>query len=328
MGSETIYDVMNCKAVATVGELPTGDFVLEPKLDGFRLLAEVVQDGVRFHTRSGKLKVDGKLPHIADQLSAAFPPGTILDGEIVALRQEEGGYVNDFEWVQGVMLSLPDRAVESQQRFGRWLQYVAFDMLRLGEEDLRGEKLVDRKNTLEATLAVSQLVHVSGMPTFPATQEQHETLVQLGFEGSIAKEKSSTYQSGKRGRGWFKLKNQPTVDVVIIGYQDGREGKFFGQVGAVEFGQPVSPERLKELQANKKLEWRAIDGVMYLKRGQCSGFDDAERRHITDNQGAYLGTVMEVAHMGIYPNGVTMRHPQFKSFRPDRTPESVEWHDG
>jgi hypothetical protein len=55
--------------------------------------------------------------------------------------------------------------------------------------------------------------------------------------------------------------------------------------------------------------------------------DDATRIELSSHRESYLGKVVTVAHMGIYPNGITMRHPQFKRFRPDKPVASVVWHD-
>jgi ATP-dependent DNA ligase len=120
------------------------------------------------------------------------------------------------------------------------------------------------------------------------------------------------YGSGKRGAGWWKLKPQATVDVVVMGYKPG-EGSFEGLVGAIMFGQ--------------------YDNGKLIYRGKCSGMDLTERYDFTENADDYIGTVIEVAHMGLmepsseYPLGA-FRHPQFKRTRPDRNAESVVRHDG
>src|SRR4051812_35045913 len=103
MDTTGLLDCMNCQAIKSMKDLPGHDYVMEPKLDGFRLLAYVTADGAQFYTRSKKSQ-EGKLPHIASELSQIFPAGTVLDGEIVALRFEGEKIINDFEFVQSVML--------------------------------------------------------------------------------------------------------------------------------------------------------------------------------------------------------------------------------
>ena len=56
---------------------------MEPKYDGWRVLAGLL-DGVVMWTRTGNHVT--QVPYIREAIAAHFPPGTILDGEIVDLR--------------------------------------------------------------------------------------------------------------------------------------------------------------------------------------------------------------------------------------------------
>jgi ATP-dependent DNA ligase len=62
----------------------------------------------------------------------------------------------------------------------------------------------------------------------------------MGLEGIIAKEKTSTYQPGKRSAQWLKIKTRQTVDCVIVGYTKGKGDRetLFGalQIAVVEDG--------------------------------------------------------------------------------------------
>lgn len=336
-----IIDVMNCSPIKSVNDLPPGDWVMEPKLDGFRLVAVVEPGAVRFYTRSKKSQ-DGKLPHIESFLLDAFPPGTVLDGEIVALVDNlDGSIRNDFEYVQSVMLSKPETS-RAKQELNRPLKYIIFDMMRLGSTDLRQEPQRDRVRALNAALNpfLDKSLHVAPSVSFPAEDVIHEALLDKGFEGSVVKDANGTYVSGARGHGWFKNKAQPTCDCVIVGYKPGK-GKFAGLVGAVFFGQPLfeSPlwgmtqHELDAFQRKHKIPVHVIDGVSYVERGHASGMDDEERAFMSDpslpgeGKRELIGTVIEVGHNGIFPNGVRMRHPQFLRFRPDKSASDVDWHD-
>jgi bifunctional non-homologous end joining protein LigD len=316
-----VLDAYNCQ-VASIEEIEArqDEFVLEPKLDGFRLITVVKDDGVEMWTRSMK-RQDGKLPHVDDELRATFPPGTVLDGEVVALTHMGDGTVeNRFEDVQSVMLSGVDKAREKGKRLK--LKYVLFDITYNGGDDVRHAPLNKRLALLEAYLENNlERKYVGLSIQFPATRENHEALVKIGFEGSVAKELSGPYRSGDRGKGWFKIKHQPEVDCVILGYQAGK-GKFGGQVGAVIFGQPMGDRKAKAEEV------AIFDGVYYVIRGQASGMDDKERQYMTDNSGDLIGTVIEVAHMGLMKDSPKFRHPQFKAFRPDKPASEVVWDDG
>jgi bifunctional non-homologous end joining protein LigD len=285
--------------------LDKDNWIAEPKFDGFRLVAVVYPTTVGFFTREMK-RHDGKLPHIAKELMENFPVGTVLDGEIIAARPGLGGKIEQrFEWVQSVMLSKPERAVSQQKDNDDWLTYMVFDALQFGETDLRDVVDLDRRKALEfAYMELGPWRYVQLASRMAATAQTYEHVTAMGFEGIVVKRLDSKYYDKKA---WYKLKAQHDVDVLILGFTEG-DGKYTGQIGAIEFGQPDEAGKL-------------------VKRGQCSGMDDATRIELSSHRESYLGKVVTVAHMGIYPNGITMRHPQFKRFRPDKPVASVVWHD-
>ena len=133
----------------------------------------------------------------------------------------------------------------------------------------------------------------------------HKFLIKDGAEGTVFKRINATY-----GEDWAKNKVKKTYDVVIMGYKDATEdtmkvsgkmskSKFFekGWIGAIIFGQYVGGE-LK-------------------KMGRCSGMDDEVREKISADKLKYVGKVIEVEAQQRFATG-SMRHPQFKKFRPDK----------
>src|SRR5258707_14280893 len=72
-----------------VAELPSeGDWVFEPKWDGFRAL--VFRDGDEILTQSRDEKpLDRCFPDLLDPLRSALPPRCVLDGEIVIVKDNE-----------------------------------------------------------------------------------------------------------------------------------------------------------------------------------------------------------------------------------------------
>jgi ATP-dependent DNA ligase len=87
-----------------------GDWVLEPKFDGFRLLIEVGSDGARAWSRHGT-----NLTGNVGDLLAAFAgvaPGTVFDGELVALSERDGRPAQNFAVVCRAVLSNDSHAAE------------------------------------------------------------------------------------------------------------------------------------------------------------------------------------------------------------------------
>jgi bifunctional non-homologous end joining protein LigD len=314
-----IARAMQCSdSVPTTDELrgSIDDYILEPKFDGFRLVAQVGIGVVDFYTREGK-KQNGKLPHIEKELLELWPAGTVLDGEITAMtaEDEEGHVKMNFEYVQSVMLSLPERAVEVQDK-DRPLTYSIFDVMQVGDNDLRGETLLTRKGLLDEHHMILDWRHTTLAPIFPCQQYVVDACLEKGFEGCVAKKKSSLY--GYTAKGWAKIKPQKLIDAVVLGFTEG-EGKYTGQIGAMIFGQPREHGHASDDVV--------IDGVVYTVRGQCSGMTDDVRLTMTDHSSAMVGTVVEIKHHGLMHGGVKFRHPQFSRFRPDKPLHEVRWHD-
>ena len=97
------------------------------------------------------------------------------------------------------------------------LTYIVFDLLALDGADLRGQRLTERKETLEAmmkdapyNLHYSRHVRGNGKESFAAACE-------AGMEGIIGKKADSVY-SGTRNGDWIKLKCDRRQEFVIGGY--------------------------------------------------------------------------------------------------------------
>lgn len=291
----------NLKTIQTLAEAPANT-VMEPKLDGWRIHAQVTDDGVHLYSRKG-IRYDGAIPKVAEELRAHFPAGTWLDAEAVSLVIDEKGRVDDWGVTQSVMSSgslHPDHEK---------VTLVVFDLLAHRGIDARPLPYEARRRLLERAFEGTDFDAVQLSATMEPTEANHEATLAQGFEGTVVKVRSAPYASGKRGVGWFRLKPQASVDVVAMGYKPGENG-FTGLVGAVVFGQYDATGTLVE-------------------RGRCSGLTMRERKRISAPDGSlredYHGRVFEMKHHGFMKGG--FRHPQWKRWRPDRSPESVEFHN-
>lgn len=329
--------IMNCNPVPHMDALKGGPdkYLVEPKFDGFRLIIRRNEMGeVDIFTRNGKSQ-NGKLPWL-EELMLHLPYGTIIDGEIAApyWDAKKKIYVQDFEQVQSIMLSKPERAV-TQAAKTRDLTFYGFDVLALDCDDLRDLPFFARRQELQEAYGKylkgkNQLFQLAQLYRADH-QAVHDKLCQQGFEGTVAKHMDSQYLSGKRGHGWFKLKKQDTVDVIVLGYKPGTKA-LEGMVGGVVFGQLLESAYDKEDHAANVdddliVEVPGHEGVYAVIRGSCSGFDLAERRHLTDHWDEYVGKVMEIGHMGAMVGGIKLRHPQFKRWRLEKDATECHWHN-
>src|SRR3712207_8201935 len=69
-------------------DLPTGDYLYEPKWDGFRALAFRTGDDVELQSRHGR-PLGRYFPELVEALRTVGPDALVLDGEIVVARGEE-----------------------------------------------------------------------------------------------------------------------------------------------------------------------------------------------------------------------------------------------
>ncbi len=202
-----------------VDELPVGDgWLYEPKWDGFRAL--VFRDGDEVLTQSRDLKpLDRYFPELAGPLRATLPERCILDGEIV-IAGPGGGL--DFD-----ALLLRIHPAESRIRLlaaGTPASFVAWDLLALGDEDLRALPQGERRARLEAVLGLAAPpVHLT-----PATRDRalaadwFHRFEGAGLDGVIAKRLDAPYQAGKRAM--LKIKHRRTADCVVAGFRWHKDG--------------------------------------------------------------------------------------------------------
>jgi ATP-dependent DNA ligase len=142
-----------------------------------------------------------------------------LDGEVVIAGP--GGSL-DFD-----ALLLRIHTAESRVRLlaaASPASFVAWDLLALGDEDLRATPQGERRARLEALLgAASPPVHLT-----PATRDRalatdwFHRFEGAGLDGLIAKRLDAPYQPGKRAM--LKIKHQRTADCVVAGFRWHKDG--------------------------------------------------------------------------------------------------------
>jgi len=188
----------------------------EPKLDGYRALAFIDEDGVKLRSRRG-LDLAGDFPRLSAELGKQAVSRMILDGEIVAF--DEGGRPSF-----GAMQNRGGKAERAV--------FYCFDLLSFAGVDLRGAPYSDRRRYLSQCLLPSplvQLVHADedGIAL-------HQAALASGFEGVLGKRKDSKYEAGRRSGSWLKVKATNSADFVVGGYTKGKGAR--ADLGALLLG--------------------------------------------------------------------------------------------
>ena len=201
------------------GALPTGDgWLFEPKWDGFRTL--VFRDGGEILLQSRDLKpMNRYFPELVGPLSAALPERCVVDGEVVIVGK--GGL--DFE---ALLLRIHPAASRVKLLASQMpASFVAWDLLAIGDEDLRETPLAVRRERLDTVMAkVAPPVHLS-----PATRDRalaedwFRRFEGAGLDGVMAKALDEPYCPGKRTM--IKVKHARTADCVVAGFRWHKNGK-------------------------------------------------------------------------------------------------------
>ncbi|MEZ0240168.1 MAG: ATP-dependent DNA ligase, partial [Chloroflexota bacterium] len=186
--------------------LPQGEgWLFEPKWDGFRAI--VFRDGDETLIQSRDLKpLDRYFPELDAPLRASLPERCVVDGEVVIAG--DGGL--QFE---SLLLRIHPAASRVKMLAEQSpASFIAWDLLAIGDEDLRSAPQAERRASLEAALAgrAQPPVHLTPATTDRALAvDWFDRFEGAGLDGVIAKRLDGTYQPGKRAM--IKVKHQRTA---------------------------------------------------------------------------------------------------------------------
>jgi ATP-dependent DNA ligase len=198
--------------------LPDGDgWLFEPKWDGFRAL--VFKDRSDLYIQSRDLKpLDRYFPELAAPFRHQLPERCVLDGEIVIARRGALDFDSLLLRIHPAESRVQMLAAEAPASF------VAWDLLALGEDDLRGLPQEERRVRLEAVLgqAVPPLFLTPATTDRRTATEWFNRFEGAGLDGVVAKRLDGTYQPGKRAL--VKFKHERTADCVVAGFRWHKNG--------------------------------------------------------------------------------------------------------
>jgi ATP-dependent DNA ligase len=221
---------------------------------------------------------------------------------------------------------------------------MAFDLLVVGDRDLRDAPLAQRRERLAELLAdPPAAVRLSPQTDDPAVAEQWLAHGGSGIDGVVAKLASSVYEPGKRAKSWLKVKAERTADCVVGGFRPVDDGPvvaslllgLYDGAGALRHtgvASSFSAARRRELAAQLDPYVTALPGHPWehgfaLERGPMGRLKGAAgawdpRSMPLDWVPVRPELVCEVAYDHVDATG-RWRHPtRFVRWRPDRDPRS------
>ncbi|MGA2531132.1 MAG: ATP-dependent DNA ligase [Acidimicrobiales bacterium] len=208
-------------------EMPQAEGLLyEPKWDGFRAI--VFRDGPEIELGSrNERPLTRYFPELVEALLANLPERCVLDGEIVIAGKAGLDFDALLQRIHPALSRIKLLATTTPSSF------VAFDMLALGDEDLRPEPFSSRRSGLEQALARAEPpVYVTPATSDPVVaRDWFSRFEGAGLDGVVAKAAELTYREGERVM--LKLKHDRTADCAVAGFRWHKDG---GGVGSLLLG--------------------------------------------------------------------------------------------
>ena len=293
------------------------EWLIEWKWDGIR--AQLVRRGGTVHLWSrGEELITHRFPEIA-AAATHLPEGTVLDGEVLAFRQD---------------VPLPFSAL--QQRIGRQKQvaqmaravpvvFMAYDILEDAGVDVRPMALVNRRERLQALLEGEGVLRISptvDAPAWEALGVLRADSRRRGVEGLMIKRRSSPYGVGRKRGDWWKWKIDPyTIDAVLIYAQPG-SGRRASLLTDYTFGVWDGDELVPIAKAYSGLSNEEIDEMdKWIRRHTRERFGPV--RHVEPTHVFELG-FEGIARSARHRAGIAVRFPRMLRWRRDKKPEEAD----
>ena len=285
---------------------------LEPKLDGVRMLLMVIpMDSGELTTicfsRNGKIFEN--FTHIEDQVrdnwlklvrkaaTSNLSMGFVLDGEVIG---------NSFQEL--MRQARRKTGVQAEDSVYNVFDILPLEAFREGHWNKQLEKRIrildDMRPVIDTMPNVELLPHIMVDLDTAAGKDQLERYakdnVNAGFEGIMIKEMEAPYIC-KRSTDWMKWKPTITVDLEVVGMEEGT-GRNVGRLGA--------------------LICSGIDDGKEITVNVGSGFSDKDRDDYYLNRNIILGRTAEVMCDIITQNSdgtYSLRFPRFVRFRDDKS---------
>jgi ATP-dependent DNA ligase len=304
------------EGVSTLGSV--ADWQVEWKWDGIR--AQLIRRaGQCFIWSRGEDVITERFPEVVDA-AATLPDGTVLDGELVAWRDNAVRPFSDLQQRIGRKKLTPDVLERVPVRF------LAYDLLEENHVDLRERPLTERRAGLEALLAgapevISPSPLVSGCSWEELAAAREESRARA-VEGLMLKQRASLYGVGRQRGSWWKWKIQPySFDAVMVYAQPGH-GRRSNLYTDYTFG----VWRDRELVPVAK----AYSG---LSNPEISELDRWIRTHTIEKFGPVRAVeqtqVFELAYEGIaastrHKSGIALRFPRILRWRTDKPAQEAD----
>jgi len=289
----------------------TGPASVEWKLDGARIQVHRDGDEVRIFTRNLN-EITDRLPQVVAAVRTFPADCLVLDGEAIGV--DDDGRPHLFQ-------DTMSRFGAEQEGIAVGLRAFYFDVLHVDGTDLVAQPLSERLAVLERIVGPAR---VPGIVTDDpdAAQAFSAEALEQAHEGVMVKALSSTYDAGRRGGAWRKVKPVRTLDLVVLAAEWGH-GRRRGWLSNLHLGALSADGSF--VMVGKTFKGLTDQLLMWQTERfqELATSDDGFTVHIRPE------LVVEIALDGVqvsrrYPGGVALRFARVRAYRPDKDPADAD----
>lgn len=286
------------------------EVAVDQKLDGIRIQVHRSGSEVVVATRSLE-DITARLPEVVEVALALPAASVVLDGEAIAL--DEDGRPRPFQ----------ETAARTAMGAGVAVTPYFFDLLHLDGADLLDAPASERAAALERLVPEAHRVPRLVTASADAAEAFLAETIGSGHEGVVVKALDATYDAGRRGAGWVKVKPVHTLDLVVLGVEWG-SGRRRGWLSNIHLG-ARDPDTGGFVMLGKTFKGMTDEMLAW----QTERFTELK----VDDHGWGITVrpeqVVEVAFDGVqrsprYPGGVALRFARVVRYRDDKTPDEAD----
>ncbi|MDJ0868227.1 MAG: ATP-dependent DNA ligase [Myxococcota bacterium] len=290
---------------------------LEWKLDGARVQVHRLGDEVRVWSRRGN-EVTARVPELVEAVGALPVESAVLDGEAIALRDD--GTPHPF---QVTMRRFGRRLGVEAARRELPLRVFLFDCLHLDGEDCIDLPAAERWALLDARVPEALRVPRARVESADAAHAFLDAALARGHEGVMVKALDATYEAGRRGAGWLKVKPAHGFDLVVLAAEWG-SGRRRGWLSNLHLG-ARDPATGGFVMLGKTFKGLTDETLAWQteRLGALAVARDGPVVHVRPE------LVVEIACDGVqasphYPAGLALRFARVVRYRPDKRADQAD----
>ena len=295
---------------------------VEWKIDGVRVQVHRHGDEVLVVTRNLN-DVTARLPGLVADMRALEVERFVLDGEVIGVGSDSDSGDDD-----SAVPAFQDTASQFSNEAGGGADLAVwfFDAMHVDGVDLLDHPWTERRRALEA-LVGDRAVPMTVTDDAVVGTEFFEATVAAGHEGVMVKQVDTTYEAGRRGKSWRKIKPVITLDLVVLGAEWGH-GRRTGRLSNLHLG-ARDPNGGPPIMVGKTFKGLTDELLAWQTERLLELAEDAEAAR----QGHFVPVppvlVIEIAIDGVqtstrYPGGAALRFARVRGYRPDKTADEAD----